>query len=103
MSGNFMNYLTIFFNSRLFRFCFKDNFPELLGETRELRKVFFENINVKPIEDETWYTKMLSKILDKMQAGLATEELQHEIEEKLFDLYQLNSDERCLIRSYDVV
>lgn len=102
MSGNFMNYLTIFFNSKLFRFCFKDNFPELLGETRELRKVFFENINVKPIEDETWYTKMLSKILDKMQAGLATEELQHEIEEKLFDLYQLNSDERCLIRSYDV-
>jgi hypothetical protein len=103
MSGNFMNYLTIFFNSKLFRFCFKDNFPELLGETRELRKVFFENINVKPIEDETWYTEMLSKILDKMQAGLATEELQHEIEEKLFDLYQLNSDERCLIRSYDVV
>ena len=98
-----MSYLTIFFNSRLFRFCFKDNFPELLGETRELRKVFFENINVKPVEDESWYLEMLSKILDKMRCGLPTDELQNQVEERLFDLYGLNTDERKLIQSHDMV
>jgi len=37
------------FNSRLWRFCFIDNFPELLGGTRELRKVFFEQIAIKKV------------------------------------------------------
>jgi hypothetical protein len=40
-------YLTAVFNSTLFRCCFKDNFPELLGNTYELSKVFFERIPIK--------------------------------------------------------
>lgn len=40
-------YLTAVFNSSLFKCCFKDNFPELLGNTYELRKVFFEKIPIK--------------------------------------------------------
>jgi hypothetical protein len=31
----------------LFRFCFKDNFPELLGNSFEVRKTFFEKIPIK--------------------------------------------------------
>ena len=37
-------WLGAFLNSKLFRYCFQGNFPELLGGTRELRKVFFEKI-----------------------------------------------------------
>ena len=93
-----MNYLTIFFNSKLFRFCLKDNFPELLGESRELRKVFFENINIKPVKDESWYKEMLDQILNKMNEGLPIDELQNQVDEKLFDLYKLNADEHSLIK-----
>lgn len=39
-NDNCLKYLTAFFNSKLFKFCFKDNFPELLGNTFELSKVF---------------------------------------------------------------
>jgi hypothetical protein len=97
MTGDFLDYLVIFFNSKLFRFCYKDNFPELLGETRELRKVFFEKINIKPIEDDLWYKNILQKILDKIKSGLGIHSLQNEIDEKLFELYNLTEQERSLI------
>lgn len=52
LSGKSLKYLTCFFNSKLFKYCFSDNFPELQGGTRELRKVFFDKIPVKQITDE---------------------------------------------------
>ena len=98
LSGESLNYLTILLNSNLFRFCFKNHFPELLGEARELRKVFFEKINLKQVKDETWYKEMLEQILSKMKEGLPINALQREVEEKLYDLYDLNTDERDLIQ-----
>ena len=49
--GNYLEYLYIFLNSPLFRFCFMDNFPTLGDEGRELRKVFFDKIPVREIDD----------------------------------------------------
>ncbi len=40
-------YLTAFLNSHLFRCCFRDNFPELMGNTYEVRKIFVDKIPVK--------------------------------------------------------
>lgn len=40
-------YLTALLNSSLYRCCFKDDFPELLGNTYELSKIFFEKISIK--------------------------------------------------------
>ena len=70
----------------------------MLGEARELRKIFFENINITPVQDDSWYKDILEQILTKKKEGLSIEELQNQVEEKLFDLYGLNSDERNLIR-----
>ena len=42
-----LEYLTALLNSTIFRCCFKDNFPELLGNTYELSKIFMEKIPVK--------------------------------------------------------
>jgi len=42
-----LTYLAAMFNSSLFRCCFKDNFPELLGNTYELSKIFVEKIPIK--------------------------------------------------------
>jgi hypothetical protein len=63
--GEHLKYLTCFFNSQLFRYCFLDNFPELQGGTRELRKVFFDKIPVKPISDieEIPFAKMLDYLI----------------------------------------
>ncbi|MGV0938914.1 TaqI-like C-terminal specificity domain-containing protein, partial [Empedobacter falsenii] len=41
ITGENIAYLTAFFNSKIFKCCFKDNFPELQGGTRELSKIFF--------------------------------------------------------------
>jgi tRNA1(Val) A37 N6-methylase TrmN6 len=40
ITGTHLKYLTCFFNSKLFKYCFSDNFPELQGGTREFSKVF---------------------------------------------------------------
>src|SRR5690606_597749 len=50
MVGKSLEYLCCFLNSELFRGVYSDNFPELQGGTRELRKVFVEKISVKKIE-----------------------------------------------------
>jgi adenine-specific DNA-methyltransferase len=42
-----LGYLTGFFNSALFKCCFRDNFPELMGNTYELSKIFVDIIPVK--------------------------------------------------------
>ena len=71
----------------------------MLGEARELRKVFFENINIMPVLDDSWYKEILEQILTKKKEGLPIDGLQNQVEENLFDLYGLNSNERNLIRS----
>jgi adenine-specific DNA-methyltransferase len=40
-------YLAAFLNSDTFRCCFRDNFPELMGNTYEVRKIFVDAIPVK--------------------------------------------------------
>ena len=50
--GKHIEYLTAFLNSSLFKFCFLNNFPELLGGTRELRKIFMETIPIKQVSEE---------------------------------------------------
>ena len=99
MTGASLDYLTIFLNSNFFRFCYKEYFPELLGEARELRKVFFENINVKMVKEDNWYKQVLQQIIDKKKESLPVDDLQMQIEEKLFDLYELSENDRLLILS----
>lgn len=52
ITGEHLKYLTCFLNSKLFKYCFSDNFPELQGGTRELSKVFFDKVPVKKVTDE---------------------------------------------------
>lgn len=52
VTGDNLEYLTCFFNSKLFKFCFSDNFPNLGEDRRELSKVYFEKIPVKRVSVE---------------------------------------------------
>jgi adenine-specific DNA-methyltransferase len=65
LTGEKLKYLMCFLNSKLFRYCFIDNFPELQGGSRELRKVFFEQIPVKRIteEEELPFSKIVEYVV----------------------------------------
>ncbi len=51
ITGENLVYLTVFFNSNLFKICYRENFPELQGGTRELSKVFFEKLKIPNIQN----------------------------------------------------
>ena len=91
VTGESIAYLTAFFNSSLFKFCFRDIFPELQGGTRELSKIFFDKIPVLHIDKETNYL-FESKVKD-IQEHYTIQQAK-EIDELLFDLYNLTDHER---------
>lgn len=94
-----MGYLTAFLNSKLFRFAFKDCFPELLGDTRELSKVFFENVTVKTVDEATERTfgHLVEKIQCLKQTGESTTGLEQEVEDRLARLYSLTETEKIIM------
>ena len=51
MTGENLEYLTAFFNSNIFKICYRDAFPELQGGTRELSKIFFYEIKIPRLQD----------------------------------------------------
>ena len=90
ITGESLKYLTCFFNSKLFKYCFSDNFPELQGGTRELSKIFFDKIPVKQISAEEEkpfnsvvdYIMLLKKRIQKLKAE--NEDYQSELVMSLF-------------------
>ena len=99
ITGNNLSYLIAFFNSNIFKICYRDNFPELQGGTRELRKIFFEKVKIPNIQDiiAEDFNKLVNDVqIEKDNASLRVEkalilalELQ-EYEEYILN-YNINS------------
>ena len=94
ITGKHIPFLTAFLNSSLFKFCFRDNFPELLGGTRELRKIFFDKISVIKVSDEI--NNDFKREVTNLQSNY-TQEKATTIDRMLFDLYGLTEEERKVI------
>ncbi|MBU0679171.1 MAG: Eco57I restriction-modification methylase domain-containing protein, partial [Verrucomicrobia bacterium] len=63
-------YLVAALNSSVFRCCFRDNFPALMGDTYEVRKIFVEKIPIrKPQGDEC---ELFAALVDYVQFAKAT-------------------------------
>lgn len=94
ITGKNVAFLTAFFNSSLFKFCFRDSFPELQGGTRELSKIFFDKIPVIQVDFPTneVFEKQLLDIQEEYTKSKAIE-----IDTMIFDLYNLSKEERQLI------
>jgi adenine-specific DNA-methyltransferase len=90
-----LKYLTAFLNSKIFRFCFKDNFPELLGNTFELSKVFFEQIPIKQLNEKEQqpFIKLVDQIIELKQQGKDTTTIEAKIDELVYKLYDLTAEE----------
>lgn len=98
ITGEKLAFLTAFLNSSLFKFCFSDKFPELQGKTRELSKIFMDEIPVIKVSDEE-ESRFLT-IIDDVQKELTKEKLL-DIDNAIFDLYQLTKEERELVGFID--
>jgi hypothetical protein len=101
ITGENLPYLTGFLNSALFKAVFRDNFPELLGGTRELSKIFFELLR---IQSPNSINKDLLLGIEKLVVNRAieTEEiniriLDNKIDQLIYELYELTTEEIAII------
>jgi hypothetical protein len=99
ITGKNIAFLTAFLNSSVFKYCFINNFPDLLGGTRELRKIFLDKIPVLEVSDKTnkEFENLVLKLQDLVANLKPTKEVELEIDEKIFDLYSLKEVERKAI------
>ncbi len=99
ITGESLKYLTAFLNSRLFIFAFKEKFPELMGNTYELRKVFFEKLPILkiPESEQQPFITLVDKILAEKKAGNDTRALEREIDVLVYGLYGLSEDEILIV------
>ena len=91
ITGSKIAFLTAFLNSSLFKFCFIDNFPELQGGTRELRKIFFDKIPILIPNDDI--EKHFKDLVDDIQREFSTEKA-IVIDKEIFTLYNLTKEEK---------
>ena len=94
ITGKHVSFLTAFLNSSLFKYCFRDSFPELQGGTREMSKIFFDKIPVLKVVDE--FDAEFEVLVNDIQRKY-TKEKAITIDNKIFDLYKLNDNERIEI------
>ena len=85
-------------NSSLFKFCFADRFPELQGKTRELSKIFIDEIPVPQISDSE--NEEYSKLVNDIQSSYSQEQA-IVIDQMIFDMYGLTPDEQAFIGFVD--
>ena len=83
-------YLTSFFNSQLFKAIYKDLFPSLGEDRRELGKIYMEKVIVKQIDKdvEEFFANLVKAIQTKY-----SDELDKQLNKKIFSLYELTDSE----------
>lgn len=98
LTGEHIAYLTALLNSSLFKYCYKDNFPTLGEDRRELQKIFFDKIPVLEVDDAT-DAEFRELVLDIQNEY--TDDKAKAIDQKIFDLYGLTQEERDMIGYID--
>ena len=69
----------------------------MLGDTLELRKVFFENVTVRGVDNDILIAEKLDLISECRLSGLSTVQLEKDIDAMIFDIYELTASERSMI------
>ncbi len=105
ITGKNIAFLTAFLNSSLFKFVYRDSFPELQGGTRELSKIFFQEIfiiNVSEKINNQLKTKIL-QIQELKQKRIKTKKPEIEIDNLIFKLYNLSEKEKQKIGYIEII
>ena len=108
--GNYLKYLTGYFNSKVAARWIRENCPELQGGTRELSKIFFENISIPPVTETNQHLVAqiegnVDKILDAKDTDPDADvsELENEIDQIVYLLYDLTPEEIAIVEGTTVV
>jgi len=100
ITGEHLAFLTAFLNSSLFKFCYRNSFPELLGGTREMSKIFFDKISVLNVTDRI-NEEFLEMVTDIQKEYTKSKAIA--IDTMIFDLYKLSDEERKIIGYIEIV
>lgn len=94
--GHHIGYLTAFFNSALFSYCFFEEFPPIQGGNREMREVILKRIPVKDVTDaeDAEYERRVMEIQQMKRDGLPTEEKEHELDLMILAHYGITDPEQ---------
>ena len=107
--GKYLKYLTGYFNSKVAAKWIRENCPELQGGTRELRKVFIENISIPPVTESNEH--LVAQIEERVNKILAakrtnpdtdTTRLENEIDEIVYLLFDLTPEEIAIVEENTV-
>jgi hypothetical protein len=95
INGKYLETLVAYLNSKLFKYVFKESFPELQGNSRELRKVFMENIPFKlPTEEENDKIKKLILLIPEyLDTGKPIVEIKKELNKLIYLHFALTEEE----------
>ena len=103
ITGSDLEYLVCLLNSNLFKYCFKDDFPELQGNSKKLLKIIFEQLSIKkmPSLEQQPFINKVNKILSlKTQDPKAdTQALEQEIDSMVYELYGLSEEEIRIVEN----
>ncbi|PKQ69735.1 class I SAM-dependent DNA methyltransferase [Raineya orbicola] len=90
-----LKFLVGYFNSKISHRWIRENCPELQGGTRELRKIFFENIPIPPISETAQqpFMALVEQILAKKERGEDTQAEENQIDQLVYELYGLTEEE----------
>ena len=107
--GQHLKYLTGYFNSNVAAKWMRENCPELQGGTRELRKVFFENILIPPVTEANQHlVAQIEERVDKILVAKRTNPdadttvLEKEINQIVYSLYDLTPEEIAIVEENTV-
>ena len=94
--GHHIGYLTAFFNSALFSYCFFEEFPPIQGGNREMREVILKRIPVKDVTDaeDAEYERRVMEIQQMKREGQSTEEKKHELDLMILAHYGITDQEQ---------
>ena len=98
ITGNHISFLTAFLNSSLFKYCFRDVFPELQGGTRELSKIFFDKIPIIKVDNKL--DNIFHAAIMDIQNDYSNNKARN-INKMIFDLYDLSDKESEFIESIE--
>lgn len=90
-----LKYLVGFFNSKVSHRWIRKNCPELQGGTRELSKIFFQNIPIPLITETSQLNiiQLVEQIIVSKEKGEDTTALEQQIDNMVYKQYDLTYDE----------
>ena len=103
ITGGNLKYLIGWLNCKVFRFLAKSYFPTLQSKGRELRKVHFETLPVPILSAElrTIIEEWVDDVIQKISSNEEPQEIEWQIDQFIFDLYNLTPGEIDTIAGLD--